>query len=170
MEEAIAGFYRSQSEGHAALKALETNGFTQNEVSFVTGDTRPHQQPAVGPVQEIGAETEASTDAWIGGAVGLAAGAIAVVLPGIGPLLMLGPLAGAIGGMSVGAAAGGIIGLLKDNGVSEDEAKFYAEGVKQGGALVTVHDVSEERAKKARKILDDMGAIEVEKLTEDSAR
>ena len=44
-----------------------------------------------------------------------------------------GPLAGAIGGLGVGAAAGGVIGLLKDHGVSEDEADLFA-AIKNGAA------------------------------------
>ncbi len=93
-----------------------------------------------------------------------------MVLPGIGPLIAAGPIAGAIGGLTVGAAAGGIIGLLKDHGISEEEAEFYAEGVRRGGSLVTVQGIPEDREKEARKILDDNGAIEVERLADEWRR
>ena len=83
--EAIAGFYRTVADGEAARQALLSTGFTSDEVSFVTGDTRGHETPAIGPIEEVGAEDEAPRDAWIGGVVGLAAGMIAVVIPGIGP-------------------------------------------------------------------------------------
>jgi hypothetical protein len=63
---------------------------------------------------------------------------IAVALKGIGPLIPAGPIAGAIGGLTVGAAAGGIIGLLKDHGFTEEEAEFYAEGVRRRGSLLTL--------------------------------
>lgn len=96
--------------------------------------------------------------------VGLAAGMVAVVIPGIGPLIAAGPIAGAIGGLTVGAATGGVIGLLRDHGVSEDEAEFYAEGVKRGGALVTVQGVSDDRAAIARKIFEKHGAVDTEDL------
>ena len=162
--EAIAGFYRTVPDGEAARQALLDNGFTNDEVSFVAGDTRGGDLPKIGPIEEVGAEKEAPTDAWIGGVVGLAAGMVAVIIPGIGPLIAAGPLAGAIGGLGVGAATGGVIGLLRDHGVSEEEAQFYAEGVKRGGALVTVHGVSDDRADKARKILREHGAIDTESL------
>ena len=42
---------------------------------------------------------------------------------------------------------------LKDHGVSEDEAEFYAEGVKRGGALVTVHGVEEKRETNALSLI-----------------
>jgi hypothetical protein len=166
--EAIAGFYRTVAEGQQAREALLAAGFRDDEVSFLTGDTRGHETPAVGPVHDIGADDEAPRDAWIGGAVGLAAGMVAIAIPGIGPFLAAGPLAttiaGAVGGLTVGAATGGVIGLLRDHGISEEEAQFYAEGVKRGGALVTVHGVSDDRASEARKILDRSGAIDTEEL------
>jgi hypothetical protein len=166
--EAIAGFYRTVAEGKQALQALFAAGFREGEVSFLTGDTRGHETPAIGPIASTGAQSEAPTDAWIGGVVGLAAGMIAVAIPGVGPFLAAGPLAGvlsgAISGMAVGAATGGLIGLLRDHGISEDEAEFYAEGVKRGGALVTVHGVSDDRAEEAKKILARCGAIDTEEL------
>lgn len=166
--EAIAGFYRTVAEGQEAREALLAAGFRDDQVSFLTGDTRGHETPAVGPVHDIGADDEAPKDAWIGGVVGLAAGMVAVAIPGIGPFLAAGPLAttlaGAVGGMTVGAATGGIIGLLRDHGISEEEAQFYAEGVKRGGALVTLHGVSDKRADEARKILSRCGAIDTEEL------
>jgi hypothetical protein len=113
-----------------------------------------------------GAESEAGSDAVVGGIIGLAAGMIAVVLPGIGALIAAGPIAGAIGGLTAGAAAGGLIGLLKDHGVSEEKAEFYAEGVSRGGALITVHNVDGDREKQARDILDEAGAVEVEEIEE----
>jgi hypothetical protein len=163
MGEAIAGFYRTRLEGAAAEKALLENGFRREEVSFMAGEDQK-QTPAVGPVKEVGADTEAARDAWIGGVAGLAAGVIAVAIPGVGLLLAAGPLAAALGGLTAGAAAGGIIGLLKDHGISEEEAEFYSQGVSRGGALVTVRGVSDERAKQARQIMDDSGALQVENL------
>lgn len=99
METQISGFYRTRLEGEAARSALLAAGYTANEISMVTGDMRGegHQTPAVGPVAATGSLSEASQDAWIGGVAGLAAGAIAMVLPGIGPLIAIGPLAGAMG-------------------------------------------------------------------------
>jgi len=145
---------------------LLQNGFSRDEVSFLAGDTRESDVPAVGPVEPVGAESEAGQDAWIGGAVGLAAGAIAAAVPGLG-LIVAGPIAAAVGGMTVGAAAGGVVGLLKDHGISEEEAAFYAEGVKQGGALVTVQEVSKAREKKAQEILNRHHPIDVEELQDE---
>jgi hypothetical protein len=118
-------------------------------------------------LKDEGSESAAGTDAFVGGAIGLAAGLFAVLLPGFGWLVAAGPLVGAFGGMTAGVAVGGLIGVLKDHGVSEDLAEFYAEGVKRGGALVTVHGVEQKREVEAKKILDQCGAIEVEQLADE---
>jgi hypothetical protein len=120
----ITAFFRTPAEARLAVDHLFASGFDRNEVSFVAGDTRGHEAPKVGPVLDSGAEAEAGREAWVGGAVGLMAGAIAAVLPGVGPLIAIGPLAGAIGGAAIGTAAGGIIGLLKEHGVPAEEAEF----------------------------------------------
>jgi len=168
MAKAIAGFFRTQSEGEQAKAALSQAGFLQNEVSYVAGDTRPTDTPKIGPsLREAGTESEAGTDAFVGAVVGLAAGAVALALPGLGALIAAGPVAGAIGGMTAGAAVGGLYGLIKDHGISEEEAEFYEEGVRRGGALIIVHGVDGDREKTARKVMDDAGAIEVEKLADE---
>jgi hypothetical protein len=162
--EAVAGFFHTRAQGEAAYQALIDDGFTRDELGFLCSDTRGHDMPKVGPVESIGAESEAPRDAWVGGAIGLAAGVVAMAIPGIGPALAIGPLAGAIGGLGAGVATGGVIGLLKDHGISEEEAQFYAKGVSRGGALVTVHGVPEDRAGKARDILKRQGALDTEDL------
>jgi len=171
MAKAIAGFFRTKVEGERAKAALEQAGYAQNEVSYLVGNLRANEVPKIGPpVEESGSESEAASDAFMGGVVGLAAGAILMVLPGIGPLLAAGPIAGAIGGLTAGVAVGGLVGLIKDHGVSEEEAQFYAEGVRRGGALLIIHGVDEDREKAGRKILDDAGAMTTEELAEEYPR
>jgi hypothetical protein len=171
MAKTIAGFFRNQAEGEHARAALNQAGFSPDEVSFMAGDTRSQETPKVGPsLKDAGTESEAGSDAFVGGLIGLAAGVIALVVPGIGPLLAAGPLAAAIGGATAGVAVGGVVGLLKDHGISDEKAEFYAEGVRRGGALVTVHGVDEDREKAARSILDKSGAIEVEQLADEWRR
>lgn len=189
MTNTIAGFFHTQTEGQTAFSDLLASGFTRDQVSLVMGDTRGHTLPAVGPVESTGAESEMPQDVALGSVIGLAAGLVALVIPGVGPLLAAGPLAAAlgmlaaggataggiigtaaIGGLTVGAAAGGIIGLLRDHGVSEEEAAFYAEGVSRGGSLVTVRVATGEEEKKARKIMEAHGAVGTEDLAASTSK
>jgi hypothetical protein len=164
MTKTIAGFFRTRIEGETAYDKLLASGLDRDQVSFVAGDTRGHQMPKIGPIEGTGAESEMPQDVAIGSALGLAAGLVLLVIPGVGPFLAAGPLAAALGGAIAGAGAGGIIGVLRDNGVSEEEAAFYEQGVKRGGSLVTVRGVTEEGEKKARKIMQKSGSIESEEL------
>jgi hypothetical protein len=164
MTKTIAAFFRTRTEGETAYNQLLTNGFAPDQVSFVAGDTRGHQSPAIGPIEGTGAESEMPQDIAIGSAVGLTAGLILLAIPGVGPFLAAGPLAAAMGGIAAGAGVGGIVGLLRDNGVSEEEAEFYEDGVRRGGSLVTLRGATEDEEKKARKIMKDNGSIETEEL------
>jgi hypothetical protein len=79
-------------------------------------------------------------------------------------------IAGAIGGLALGGAAGGIVGLLRDHGIPEEEVAFYEEGIRRGGSLVSVHGISEDEATVARDILDRNGAADIEKLADEWSR
>jgi hypothetical protein len=104
-----------------------------------------------------GAGTGAGIGAALGGTLGLFAALTGLVVPGIGPLLIAGPLFGAF----AGATAGGAVGVLVGLGIPEDEAKLYEERLKKGGILVSVHTESEAKTSQARAILKNTGASEV---------
>jgi len=107
------------------------SGLARDQMSFVAEDPRGHETPAIGPIEGTGAESEMPQGVAMGSAIGLAAGLVLLVIPGVGPFLAAGPLAAAMGGLTAGAATGGIVGLLRDHGVSEEEAAFYEEGVRR---------------------------------------
>ena len=78
-----------------------------------------------------------------------------LAIPGIGPVIAAGPLAagllGAATGAVAGGATGGIVGGLLNMGVPEEEAHYYAEGLRRGGTLVsaTVTDNMANRASRS---------------------
>jgi len=109
-----------------------------------------------------GALKGAGTGAAVGGILGLAAGAAALTIPGIGPFIAAGPIAAALAGAGIGAAAGGAIGALVHLGVPEEEAHYYAEGVRRGGTLVTVIASSDEMATCAAMVMKNHGAADIE--------
>jgi hypothetical protein len=84
-----------------------------------------------------------------------------LAIPGIGPILAVGPLAAGIMGAGLGAAAGGIAGALKSHGVPEAEAAKYSSAVQRGGVLVSVH-AHDTEVDQAADILEESGAINVE--------
>jgi hypothetical protein len=113
-----------------------------------------------------GASKGAVTGGILGGTAGLAASLIGLAIPGIGPLLVAGPIIAALTGAGVGAVAGGLIGALTDVGVAPAEAEYYAEAVRRGGAIVTVR-TDPTRAGRAAEIMREHGAIDIEQRVEE---
>jgi hypothetical protein len=62
-------------------------------------------------------------------------------------------LAGAGAGALAGGAAGGLLGALTDAGLPEEQASFYAEGVRRGGTLLAVR-VPDGRLDQVRDVLE----------------
>jgi hypothetical protein len=85
-----------------------------------------------------GAAAGAGIGAALGGLGGVLMGLGLLVVPGVGPALAAGALASGLVGAGIGAASGGIAGALANAGVSEEDANYYAEGVRRGGHLVVV--------------------------------
>ena len=86
------------------------------------------------------------------------AGLGTVAVPGFGPIVAAGWIVSTRIGAGAGAAVGGLAGALADAGLSDEDAQNYAEGVRNGGALVTVK-VDDAQMERVVKILDDEGEI-----------
>jgi hypothetical protein len=99
-----------------------------------------------------GAAAGAGIGAALGGLGGVLMGLGLLVVPGVGPALAAGALASGLVGAGIGGAAGGIAGALANAGVPEEEAGYYAEGVRRGGHLVVV-TTSDDRYATAQDIL-----------------
>jgi hypothetical protein len=158
MARTITHLYDTYDQAAHAVRILEDAGIPATDISIVAAD-RNKAAPATltgrAPVDdtlgmheptEIGAESEAAATAGVGasvgtvlgGGAGLLAGIGALAIPGVGPVVAAGWLIATFAGAGVGAAAGGLLGSLLGIGHSHDEAHVYAEGVRRGGAVVSV--------------------------------
>ena len=139
MTQTITGLYDSYEDAKAAVQELEAQGVRHGDISIVASDA--HGEHAEGDKAGEDAGKGAGIGAALGGAGGLLAGLGLLAIPGLGPVVAAGWLAatlvGAVGGAAVGGAAGGLVGALTKEGVSEDDANLYAEGVRRGGTLVS---------------------------------
>jgi hypothetical protein len=164
-EKTVVALYDDCAAATRAVRSLEESGIDPHRISVVANDVEGglaggHHAGSVGgdaaTAAPEGAGTGAALGALLGGGASLLAAAGALAIPGIGPALAAGPLAAALAGAGIGAAAGGLIGGLVGLGVPEEDAKQYAEGVRRGGALVTVH-VGDGMAEQAMRILENYG-------------
>jgi len=154
----ISRLYNDYSDAQAVVRELDRAGVPASDISIVSsnadgrystrdgktiidrdGDGRDDRAEAAG--------TGAGIGATVGGLAGLLAGLGIMAIPGIGPIVAAGWLASTLAGAAAGGAAGGIVGALSQAGVSSDEAPAYAEGLRRGGAMVTVRTNDANRMK-----------------------
>ena len=175
MSKTVVGLFDHFADAQMVVQNLVDGGFRREDISLAanqtatgyTGDGSDLNNGQLTTGEAAG--QDAGVGAGVGGVVGLLVGLGALAIPGIGPILAAGPLAAALGitvgstltGAAIGAAAGGILGALTHLGVPQDQAEYYAEGVRRGGTLVTV-SASDSDAQKAVDIMNGAGAVDID--------
>jgi stress response protein YsnF len=160
MAKTVIGLFDRMDDARQLVQQLIAQGFEPDDISLVSRQEGEYVTER-GEERSSGTAIGAGAGAALGGVGGLLVGLGALAIPGIGPVIAAGPLVTALAGAGIGAAAGGIIGALTDLGVPEEEAHYYAEGVRRGGALVTV-ETDDQRADRAAEIMERAGAIDVD--------
>ena len=105
----------------------------------------------------------------VGGAAGLGAGAMIanLLMPGVGPILMmtLGAAVG-VGGAVAGASAGDALEEVWSHGVPKDEIFFYEQALRQGRTLLVALSENAEQLEAGRKLMKESGAIALDAARE----
>lgn len=153
MPTTVAGLFDRFLLAEDATDELQKAGFEKDNISIVAADAPAPRE------DELQSAAAIESGAALGGTAGLLLGLAALVIPGVGPIVAAGPLAAALGSAGVGAATGGLMGALASANFPENDAHYYAEAVRSGGALVTVK-TSPDRAVLAREVLARAGARE----------
>ena len=171
--------YDNHDDAVHIVQALEADGIPHADISLVannadnrhdttarydTTGTAAEADPDGVDAESAGAENTgagagATVGTVLGGGAGLLAGIGALAIPGIGPIVAAGWLIATLTGAGIGAAGGGILGSLVGAGVPENHAHVYAEGVRRGGALVTVR-ADESEGDRIEAILDDRTPVD----------
>jgi len=160
MAKAVTGVFNTRDEAERAVADLRKSGFYTNEISIVAKDDRQGQANENSNEDNMGMGMMSSgtaTGGVLGGIAGLALGAGAIAIPGLGPIIAAGPIAGLLSG----AATGGIAGGLLDMGIPEDRGKYYEDEVKKGKILALVR-AEDDKVNKAAEIFRQNGAKDVE--------
>ncbi|MEP9380341.1 general stress protein [Aquabacter sp. CN5-332] len=165
----VSGLFDNYDEALAAVSRLEAFGTDRSDISIVANNAddwygrRPADVETDSKAGE-GAASGAGLGAVVGGAGGLLAGLGLLAIPGIGPVVAAGWLvatgAGAVAGAAAGGAVGGLVGSMVSEGVPEDRANVYAEGVRRGGTLVSAK-VPDDRIVEAQAALDDEVSVDL---------
>jgi len=160
MVKTVIGVFDSYDQAEKAVAELRQSGFDTNEISIVAKQQQGQGQDAQGDNtmgMNMGTVADgATTGGAIGGLAGLAMGAGALAIPGLGPLIAAGPIAGLLSGAATGGVAGGLI----DWGIPEEQGRKYEEEVKNGKILAAVR-THETKVDSAAEIFRQNGARDV---------
>lgn len=161
----VVGLYDDLENARRVVQALTDAGFDANDINLVAGDPDGRYAELDEDTIQAGADSAvegAVTGGVLGGLAGLLFGLSAFALPGLGPVIIAGPLLSSFAGAGIGAAGGGLVATLATEWeLSEEEAELYMEGVRRGSALIMVR-VPEERVDQVRGVMNRYPLVDVE--------
>lgn len=156
---AVVAVFDSHAEADEAVKELQRSGFDMKKLSVVGKDY--HTEEQVVGYYNAGDRMKhwGKFGAFWGGVWGLLFGAAFFWVPGIGPVLIGGPLVAWIVAALEGAlVVGGLSAIgagLFSLGIPKDSIVIYESAVKAGKYVVVAHGTSQEVAK-ARDIMSSL--------------
>jgi outer membrane lipoprotein SlyB len=170
MTHAVVGVFNTTANAERAVADLIERGFLKEKISLIAPKSTQAEHITVAGSAADHAEDMAIGavgGSLMGGMLGALVGMIVVGIPGLGAVLVAGPLAAAIGGTTVtmvvgaasGAVGGGVLGALTWAGVTKAEAHVYEDLVREGNTLVMVQ-TSNDKMAEATEILHRDGAAE----------
>jgi hypothetical protein len=153
MAKTVIGLLQDRGEARTFIRELLQSGFRKKDIGIIAPEDEGSSDVAKAVTKDM------AKGAAVGALSGLVLAAATLTVPGFGPLLVAGPAAALVAGAVYGGLAGGIIGTLMSKGVPEREAHAYAEGLRRGGTLITIHAEDDELAERAVRCLKRHGAI-----------
>jgi hypothetical protein len=160
----VVAIFSTPAAAAAGARAVHALGVARDEISVVTRNhdeegALAHQMDAT-PGADIEDSRPAARLGELGGQV---LAAIAVVLPGIGPIVAAGPLSAGLG-EAAGHVAGGVASVLTRAGIGDERAASMQRAIKGGAVLLAVH-VLRGDVQAVRAALEASGASDVELAT-----
>jgi uncharacterized membrane protein len=158
------GTFDSHAEAEAAIRELHKSNFNMQKLSIIGKDF--HTEEHVAGYYNTGDRVKfwGKLGAFWGGLFGLLFGSAFLVIPGIGQVLVFGPLVSWIIGALEGAlVAGGLSAFgaaLYSVGIPNDSIIKYEDAIKANKFLVIAHGTAKD-AEFAKQILDAANAQEV---------
>jgi uncharacterized membrane protein len=153
----VVAIYDTHEQAEQAVKELQKSGFDMKKLSIVAKN--PHAEEHVVGFYNAGDRIKhwGSAGAFWGGVWGLLFGSAFFAIPGIGPLLVAGPLVAWIVGALEGAVVvGGVSAIgagLFSIGIPKDSILDYELALKTDKFVVLAHGTTAE-ATRARDLLD----------------
>jgi hypothetical protein len=162
--DSVAAVFGQHSGAEKAVKELKDGGFDVKKLSIVGSDY--HSEENVVGYYNAGDRMMywGKTGAFWGGLWGLLFGSAFLLIPGLGPIIVAGPVVTWIVGALEGAVVvGGVSALgagLFSLGIPKDSILKYEASVKAGKFLLIAHGTADE-VQHARDILQNSGAEQI---------
>jgi uncharacterized membrane protein len=162
--DAVVGIYTTHTKSEEAVKELQRAGFDMKKLSIVGKDY--HTEEHVIGYYNVGDRIKfwGKRGAFWGGFWGLLFGSAMFLIPGVGHVMVFGPLVSwIIGALENAAVVGGFSALgagLFSIGIPKDSIVEYETALKSDKFLVIANGTNEEVAK-AKSILDTTGAAKL---------
>lgn len=135
----VLALFASPEEAAAGARAAHAAGATRDEISVVSRNHDEEGAFAAEMDASPGVEIEDSRPAARLGELSAHVLAwIALVLPGVGPIVAAGPLSAGLG-EAAGHVAGSLASVIERAGVSAERAEALARSVHDGAVLLGVH-------------------------------
>ena len=163
-QNSVVGIYNVHTEAETAVKELQKSGFEMKQLSVVGKDY--HTEENVVGFYNAGDRMKfwGKLGAFWGGLWGILFGAFFMVIPGVGQLVVLGPLASMIvGALEAAIVTGGLSALgagLYSLGIPKDSIVKYETALKSDKFLVIAHGSVGDVAR-AKSILESTASEEL---------
>jgi len=153
----VVAIYKSHIEAETAIKELQKCGFDMKKLSIVGRDY--HTEEDVVGYYNTGDRMKywGKLGAFWGGFWGLLFGSAVFFLPGVGPVMVGGPLVGwIVAALENAALVGGLSALgagVFSIGIPKDSVLKYESAIQSGKYLVIAHGTAAETAQ-AREVIE----------------
>lgn len=168
----VIGIFSDKMQAEAAINSLELKGYDPKDLSVIVKDQAPLSETgSKGGSIAQGAVSGATAGGVLGGLAGLLIGLGAISIPGVGALLIAGPIAGALGltgaaaalvsGATTGTLVGGLLGGLVSLGIPDEEARVYEQRIREGAVLLAVPASGSAELSDVRNIFNNYSADQI---------
>lgn len=168
--------FNTMEEASEAYEQLVAQGWENDQISVIAKEEVKKEyaeqvETDLDEDDDIGVGEGILGGAVTGGLIGLVVSAVPLVIAGLPSLIVVGPVAAALGlggvaattttGAVAGAAVGGLVGALDNLGVEREVAKEYETTIQEGGVLL-IAEVGADNEDSMREWLEEAGAGTVE--------
>ena len=167
----VVGVYKDMAEAQKVVGALKEAHYSSEQISVVAANPEDRfgeytNGTKVYRDDDVSGGEGAIVGGVEGGLIGLTLGLGALLIPGVGPIVAMGPLLSGLIGAGVGAVTGGITASLIDLGVPEDRATVYSEAMHQGYILVAVSGLNHNQIDNVEDIMNVFDVVDIDERSE----